>query len=598
MNKKGFTLVELLAVITILAIILVIAVPKISSYIVNKKKNLFLTSAKNIVRQLSYENIELETITDSKLNEVGLSGISLSDYDLDKSVVYVVDDDIYIDLVGKGQFDGMYLCGVGMSTEGSVQEEDCDNSNYGKLTLTVELNGGSSSQTFNEKYEKNSEITLENPTKIGTTFTGWQVIKGDAVIEGNVLKLKTKNTTIYALYGDSVRLTVDKNGGSSSQTFNEKYNTGTVIELIDLKRSGHGFTGWEITNGNSVLSGKTLTIGTSDTSIKGIFTECSLGTYNDGSSVTCIPCENRDHVLEWNESPVCSIKTCKGGYELKDNKCVLSDEVWNYPYTGDYQTFTVPRTGYYKLEVWGASGGYTNDNRRGGYGGYSHGEMWLEEGTILYIYVGGSGGLVAGNTWGGSGYNGGGLCSARDGSAGSGGATHISTENGLLNTLSDKITDILIVAGGGGGANYNCTGTSAVGGSGGGYIGGTGKSGAGLGGTGGTQTEPGGANDRVVLPTFGHGADDIKTDNHAVPGGGGGFYGGGSNVNACGGGGGSGYIANQNLINKAMYCYDCEESNEIDTKTISTNSIGEHEKEKANKGNGHSTITWYGTTAP
>ena len=210
----------------------------------------------------------------------------------------------------------MYLCGVGISTEGSVQEENCDNSNYGKLILTVDLNGGTSSQVFDSKYEKNSEIILEEPTKTGTSFIGWEVIKGDAEIDGNTLKLKKKNTTIYALYGSAVRLTVDKNGGSSSQTFNTNYNTGEIIELLDLKKAGYGFTGWEVTSGNSILSGKTLTIGSSNTTIKGMFTECSPGTYNDGSSVSCTPCENSDGAATWsNDRTKCEILTCENGFE-------------------------------------------------------------------------------------------------------------------------------------------------------------------------------------------------------------------------------------------------------------------------------------------
>ena len=50
-KKNGFTLVELLAVIVILAIILVIAVPKITDTIKNSKKASFESSAKTIAAQ-------------------------------------------------------------------------------------------------------------------------------------------------------------------------------------------------------------------------------------------------------------------------------------------------------------------------------------------------------------------------------------------------------------------------------------------------------------------------------------------------------------------------------------------------------------------
>ena len=47
-NKKGFTLVELLAVIVILAIILVIAVPQVMSVIEDSKKATLKSTAKMI----------------------------------------------------------------------------------------------------------------------------------------------------------------------------------------------------------------------------------------------------------------------------------------------------------------------------------------------------------------------------------------------------------------------------------------------------------------------------------------------------------------------------------------------------------------------
>ena len=79
-------------------------------------------------------------------------------------------------------------------------------------------------------------------------------------------------------------------------------------------------------------------------------------------------------------------------------------------------------------------------------------------------------------------------------------------------------------------------------------------------------------------------------------GGGSGFYGGGGTYNVGSssesGGGGSGYIGNHLLTNKAMYCYNCEESNEESTKTISTTCSEETPTSNcAKKGNGYARIT-------
>jgi type IV pilus assembly protein PilA len=57
-NKKGFTLVELLAVIVILAIILAIAVPSISGMINSAKRSSFEDDAKMILTGLEYQKLQ------------------------------------------------------------------------------------------------------------------------------------------------------------------------------------------------------------------------------------------------------------------------------------------------------------------------------------------------------------------------------------------------------------------------------------------------------------------------------------------------------------------------------------------------------------
>ena len=47
MNKKGFTLIEILSVIVILSIIMIIAVPAVSEYVANKRKESYVIAAKN-----------------------------------------------------------------------------------------------------------------------------------------------------------------------------------------------------------------------------------------------------------------------------------------------------------------------------------------------------------------------------------------------------------------------------------------------------------------------------------------------------------------------------------------------------------------------
>ncbi len=132
-----------------------------------------------------------------------------------------------------------------------------------------------------------------------------------------------------------------------------------------------------------------------------------------------------------------------------------------FDYIGDEQTFTAPINGRYKLEVWGAEGGTAQVTYgKGGYGGYATGEIFLEQGEILYIYVGQQGFTLSKVVSSPSAqtYNGGGSAFGSDGlgvygeSYGTGGgATHIATESGLLSTLENNVDALLIAAGGGSG---------------------------------------------------------------------------------------------------------------------------------------------------
>ena len=256
------------------------------------------------------------------------------------------------------------------------------------------------------------------------------------------------------------------------------------------------------------------------------------------------------------------------------------DTVFNFDYTGSEQVFTVPVSGTYKVELWGAEGGGYDENKTGGSGGYNGGgslSPQIEQDSRFY--------------------------------SSGGGASHISLVSGVLSSLENHKSEILIVAGGGGGSyydkkleNYN------MGGSGGGFKGNNGvyvTLGWGIAGYGGTQEKAGYSvcDDRTCyadknkiiksiygIGSFGKGGDsDYKNPS---TGGGGGFYGGGGSVHVQSAGGGSGYIGNTLLTNKIMYCYNCEESNDESTKTISTTCNEETPTSYcAKKGNGYARIT-------
>ena len=272
-----------------------------------------------------------------------------------------------------------------------------------------------------------------------------------------------------------------------------------------------------------------------------------------------------------------------------------TNKTWNYDYTGGEQTFTVPTTGTYKLEVWGAQGGYAYDINRvtgnGGYGGYSSGGIYLENDSLLYINVGGKGEDNCQTKSCAGGYNGG-SSSTRwalsDGTGlytgGGGGATHIATTSGTLDTLENKKNNILVVAGAGGGGDYYPDWkVFSSGGSGGGYVGNNAYSSfkQELTNTGGTQTS--GAAFGKALTTY---------TSDSTGGSGGGYYGGISSNQHSTGAGGSSYIGNSLLTEKSMYCYNCQESKDVSTKTISTTCTSSTPRGNcAKQGNGYARIT-------
>ena len=279
---------------------------------------------------------------------------------------------------------------------------------------------------------------------------------------------------------------------------------------------------------------------------------------------------------------------------------IYAKNVYEFDYTGSEQVFKVPVSGTYKLETWGAQGGTSlrngvlyEDSGYGGYGGYSSGEISLSTNKIIYINVGGRGkDGVASVIQSLGGYNGGGNGlwdkSDDESTGGGGGATHFALRSGLLSSLENYKSDILTVSGGGGGGAW-----SFLGGSGGGIRGNMGINTSMDDVTEGYYSIPGTQTNGYL---FGKGGEGTLNPGTPGGGGGGGYYGGFGGIitvaDAIPGAGGSGYIGNSLLKDKAMYCYNCQESSEESTKTISTTCTSSTPTVNcAKEGNGYAKIT-------
>lgn len=283
--------------------------------------------------------------------------------------------------------------------------------------------------------------------------------------------------------------------------------------------------------------------------------------------ISKIICDN-DVNASWNND-TWSLEITDLSKKTKCNLYFISysgDSIFNFDYTGGYQTFTVPVSGTYKVELWGAGVGAIS-NGAGvplSYGSYVSGLIKMQENQKLYIYVGENGYAELSNpdkqTYR---YNGGGygnyVCYKyylnyennpnKGGSYSGGGATDIRLENGDWNNF-DSLKSRIMVAAGSGGINtldrYKPSNGGGLYSEDGGYYGDE-KYKA----TGATQTSSGSANGKFGLGGFAIYGGDVCNISDGGGGGGGYYGGGGSNTGnnafqASTGAGGSSFISGHN----------------------------------------------------
>ncbi|HPE14875.1 MAG TPA: glycine-rich protein [Bacilli bacterium] len=194
--------------------------------------------------------------------------------------------------------------------------------------------------------------------------------------------------------------------------------------------------------------------------------------FNNGKSTTSITfeeCQTETLVIEYTGATASETTNIKDLYSM-----AFSTTVGNFPVDSgyaaitsntnliynminNYQKFIVPKTGYYNIELNGASGGGTDVE-----GANTTGKIFLEAGTILYVYIGGTGSNSSGEN---GGYNGGGSATNYHDGCGGGGATDIryfgddTPSSASLEWNSNLgLNSRIMVAAGGGGEGYYYSG--------------------------------------------------------------------------------------------------------------------------------------------
>ena len=443
-KKKAFTLIELLAVIMILAIISLIVTVSIGRLIDNARKETYKESVRGIIRSA----------------ELYMGKYVLANHkDPVYPIVFTCDGNTCSNGADKLDFNGEVPKSgtLTLIDHKTVKAEYLSSGRYCASGTKTELQVSKSC----------ADIDITKPTVDGT-------------LQGNILHLTLiDNESGIASYcvatSDSTNgcSWINTNGGNLEHPLSV---SGTYYVFAKDKKDNVSL-GKEFITGDiekpivtAELDGKIIDIEVSDNA--SVVEYCVVST-NDSTGCTwhTVTTNSFGHTLSEAGTYYVFAKDSSGNISdsveiiaPQTNFCAFeAGQVWENFTAGQINAWEVPCTGLYQLEVWGAQGGGNGMYSRsssGGTGAYAMGYIVLDMDIPLYIIVGGAGGGSSYSSGGAGGYNGGGTGTSYSNngnydygsSSGGGGATHISFENALIKD-TQNFENILIVAGGGGGAN-------------------------------------------------------------------------------------------------------------------------------------------------
>ena len=150
------------------------------------------------------------------------------------------------------------------------------NATWNVVTYTIKynLNGGTVSATNPTSYKAtDADITLNNPTKQGYTFTGWtgtglsEASKAVTIKSGSYGNREyTANYSINQYYYDvnpdsgikSFDITIDGKTSTGLTDYNQKHNYGTEATITNVvAKPGYTYTGYKVTGSMTTLTGST-----------------------------------------------------------------------------------------------------------------------------------------------------------------------------------------------------------------------------------------------------------------------------------------------------------------------------------------------------
>ena len=269
-----------------------------------------------------------------------------------------------------------------------------------------------------------SDLDISVPTREGYLFNGWS-IEGDATLANNSLSMIKGNVSLKANWSKVSTLTLNLNGGTSSQSLTHQLAEGTTINLVTPTKNGYIFNGWEILGTSSKITNGKYIMGGNDTIVMALWTPIQYtitynlngGTANNPTTYTIetntftltIPIKSNYMFAGWTGSNGSSnqayVTITKGSTGNRTYTANYGSDTYTFNTAGSCTTYSPIITGNYQVEVAGAQGGTGHGGLcsggaggTGGKGGYAKTIVRLVAGQS-YTLCAGAKGNDGGNAW-------------------------------------------------------------------------------------------------------------------------------------------------------------------------------------------------------
>lgn len=151
------------------------------------------------------------------------------------------------------------------------KHENENNENNGvKYTITYDLDGGVNSSSNPTEFLKGNEVNLQPATKEGYTFIGWE-LNGETIT--TISREITSDVTLKAIFVETIviinhTIVYELDGGENDSLNPTEFIEGEVVVLQPATKEGYTFIGWEL-NGEIITTISSEV--TSDVTLKAIY---------------------------------------------------------------------------------------------------------------------------------------------------------------------------------------------------------------------------------------------------------------------------------------------------------------------------------------